>query len=251
MTKRLRQLKEEEQDAFTLGGGLAKAIEPALVGCDPKPQTRSDLPRRRTATSRRTPKRLKYASKNALVQKIVVSKPTPAAVTVSAEYSPMKKSGWLAGLKARRDFPALLKRAMHIDSAGIAPLPSIEGKSGAPPAQPPVPRELPEQRGRTLSIRIVLPTRSALRLKTLLHGFASAWSWMRQQVKTRRTRKRLVVCETVSLGEKRFVAVVEVDGEQFLLGGASSSVTAIARLGPPQRVSGVLDPLWEQDPAQA
>ncbi len=40
----------------------------------------------------------------------------------------------------------------------------------------------------------------------------------------------LRVCENVSLGEKRFVAVVQVDDERFLIGGSSSSVSLLTRL---------------------
>jgi flagellar biogenesis protein FliO len=50
------------------------------------------------------------------------------------------------------------------------------------------------------------------------------------QVKVRRATKRLTVQETVSLGEKRFVAIVQVDGQQFLLGGAPNSVAMLAQL---------------------
>jgi hypothetical protein len=50
------------------------------------------------------------------------------------------------------------------------------------------------------------------------------------QVKVRRVNKRLQVQESVSLGEKRFVAIVQVDGQQFLLGGAPNSVSLLAQL---------------------
>ena len=56
------------------------------------------------------------------------------------------------------------------------------------------------------------------------------YNWASQQLKSHQTKKRLRVCETVSLGEKRFVAVVEIDGEQFLVGGAAGSVATLARL---------------------
>jgi flagellar biogenesis protein FliO len=56
------------------------------------------------------------------------------------------------------------------------------------------------------------------------------WNWIQQKFSVQRTRKRLRVCESVSLGEKRFVAVIQVDGEQFLVGGSSNSVSTLARL---------------------
>jgi len=58
----------------------------------------------------------------------------------------------------------------------------------------------------------------------------SAFKWMMQRVKVQPTRKNLRVCENVSLGEKRFVAVVQVDNERFLIGGSPSSVALLTRL---------------------
>jgi flagellar biogenesis protein FliO len=42
--------------------------------------------------------------------------------------------------------------------------------------------------------------------------------------------RRLRLCETLPLGERRFVAVVEFEQARFLLGGTSSSVVLLARL---------------------
>jgi flagellar biogenesis protein FliO len=38
------------------------------------------------------------------------------------------------------------------------------------------------------------------------------------------------VAASVSLGEKRFVAVIEVDGHQFLIGGGATNVALLAKL---------------------
>ncbi len=62
---------------------------------------------------------------------------------------------------------------------------------------------------------------------------ARIWSflqWMLQRVTVKQARKNLKVCENVSLGEKRFVAVIQVDEERFLIGGSSSSVSLLTRL---------------------
>ena len=48
-------------------------------------------------------------------------------------------------------------------------------------------------------------------------------------VKQRKIR-RLRVCETLSLGERRFLAVIEFDRQEFLVGGSGSSLTLLARL---------------------
>jgi len=96
----------------------------------------------------------------------------------------------------------------------------------------------------------VCPT-TELRPRNNQHWLARAWEWARKHLGSRQARKRLRVCETVSLGEKRFLAVIEIDGTQFLLGGASSSVVTLARLEPSHEFSEVLQQRWAQDPVQA
>jgi hypothetical protein len=86
---------------------------------------------------------------------------------------------------------------------------------------------------------------------SMVHCLAESWKWMRRQVRSRRVRKRLRVCETLSLGDKRFIAVIQVDGEQFLVGGASSSMATLARLEPSDEFSEVMKQQWAQDPVQA
>jgi len=47
----------------------------------------------------------------------------------------------------------------------------------------------------------------------------------------RGTRRQLRLCESLSLGEKRFVAVVAFESERFLIGGGAGTVNLLARLG--------------------
>ena len=47
----------------------------------------------------------------------------------------------------------------------------------------------------------------------------------------RSTPRRLRLAESLALGDRRFVAVVEFDGSRFLLGGTASSLVLLARLG--------------------
>lgn len=64
-------------------------------------------------------------------------------------------------------------------------------------------------------------------------GFAAlnaALGWIGTQRATRLSSKRLRVLETVSLGEKRFAALLSVDGAEFLIGGSGSSVAMLASL---------------------
>lgn len=59
------------------------------------------------------------------------------------------------------------------------------------------------------------------------------WKWLTRQsqrVLTRGVSRRLKVAETVSLGEKRFVSILQVDGEQFLVGGSPSNIVLLAKL---------------------
>ena len=48
---------------------------------------------------------------------------------------------------------------------------------------------------------------------------------------SRRAPRRLRLCESLPLGDRRFVAVVEFDQARFLVGGTPSSLVLLARLG--------------------
>jgi hypothetical protein len=61
-------------------------------------------------------------------------------------------------------------------------------------------------------------------------SLARAWSWLHSKYALSAT-KRLRVSETVSLGEKRFVALVCVEGREFLIGGGSAGVSLLSALG--------------------
>jgi len=69
---------------------------------------------------------------------------------------------------------------------------------------------------------------STLRSHTGL--FSRAWGWLKARQVARSSTKRLRVAETVSLGEKRFVAVVQVDGRHFLLAGGPTNIVLLAQL---------------------
>ena len=55
------------------------------------------------------------------------------------------------------------------------------------------------------------------------------WLWIEARRKTQR-RRSLRVVESVGMGEKRFVAIVQVEGARFLVGGGSAGVSLLARL---------------------
>jgi hypothetical protein len=66
--------------------------------------------------------------------------------------------------------------------------------------------------------------------------------------KTKRAQKHLRVCESVSLGDKRFVAVIQIDQERFLVGGAANSIAMLTRLAEPSSFSSTMKELTEAGP---
>jgi flagellar biogenesis protein FliO len=54
--------------------------------------------------------------------------------------------------------------------------------------------------------------------------------WERLLRLSRRTPRRLRLCESLPLGERRFVAVVEFEAARFLVGGTPSSLVLLSRL---------------------
>ena len=49
-------------------------------------------------------------------------------------------------------------------------------------------------------------------------------------VSVRRNERKLRLCETLSFGEKRFIAVVEYDHSKFLVAGTPKSISLLQRL---------------------
>lgn len=67
------------------------------------------------------------------------------------------------------------------------------------------------------------------------------WSWLNRKYASSAT-KQLRVTETVSLGEKRFVAVVHVEGRKFLIGGGTSGVSLLTQLGSEADADNAVEP---------
>jgi hypothetical protein len=63
--------------------------------------------------------------------------------------------------------------------------------------------------------------------KTFLNNLTAR---VRSTVFVKRPARALALKETLSLGEKRFVAVIECDGRRMLVGGGAQSVELIANL---------------------
>lgn len=82
---------------------------------------------------------------------------------------------------------------------------------------------------------VVIPSqRGSTTLRTaaahLRSGWLYCWRWLQMAHKSRTATRRLLVTETVSLGEKRFVSIVHIDDTQFLIGGSATSLQLLAQL---------------------
>jgi len=79
----------------------------------------------------------------------------------------------------------------------------------------------------------IQPGYRVLPLAPLRVGFGyvqGAWRWLEQKRSERLVTRRLRVAETISLGEKRFVSILQVDGVQMLIGGSAAGVQLLAML---------------------
>ena len=76
--------------------------------------------------------------------------------------------------------------------------------------------------------------------ESILSRFAAAFRNLAGTLKTQRNTKALRLCETISLGEKRFLAIVQVDEERILIAGSASTVALLTRLPEKQSFATVL-----------
>lgn len=88
----------------------------------------------------------------------------------------------------------------------------------------------------------VFPRKASLKPFQNSGGLLSrAWNWIQTRQASRTSARRLQVATTVSLGEKRFLAVIQVDGRQFLIGGGATNVALLAQLHPKDSFEGLLN----------
>jgi len=111
--------------------------------------------------------------------------------------------------------------------------------------------EAPESEAMSASQSLIESHSLNSRWNRSLSLLTSKLSGLFAHIRVSRSQKRLRVCESVSLGEKRFLALIQVDGEEFLVGGASNSISTLARLERSQKFSDVLSQQWAEDPARA
>ena len=83
-----------------------------------------------------------------------------------------------------------------------------------------------------------MPTETRNRERYPAKMAAEAGRWLRQLARRLRPTRRersLRLRETLSLGQNRFLAVVEVERQKFLVGGAGNSIVLLAQLNSPPR----------------
>jgi flagellar biogenesis protein FliO len=85
-------------------------------------------------------------------------------------------------------------------------------------------------KGTTLSLPVLADDAELTTLRSQTGLLSRLWQWLHARRVERSSDKRLRVAETVSLGEKRFVAVVQVDGRHFLLAGGPTNIALLAQL---------------------
>ena len=73
-------------------------------------------------------------------------------------------------------------------------------------------------------------TGSSPLLTQIRRGTSAFGDWLRSLQRSTKSQSRLKLCDTLSLGERRFVALIEMESQQFLVGGSASTVTLLATL---------------------
>ncbi len=85
------------------------------------------------------------------------------------------------------------------------------------------------------------PGRWAARLRALFGPvLLRLWAGVEARRATQR-RRSLRVVETVAMGEKRFVAILQVQDARYLIGGGAAGVSLLARLDREQEFAAVLE----------
>ncbi len=92
----------------------------------------------------------------------------------------------------------------------------------------------------TLSLPVLADDTELSTLRSQTGLLSRLRRWVQARRVERSSDRRLRVAETVSLGEKRFVAVVQVDGRHFLLAGGPTNIALLAQLDPNEPFEDVL-----------
>ncbi len=73
--------------------------------------------------------------------------------------------------------------------------------------------------------------RSVLMLKSIIANIANLLTRARN-VRCRRKQRVMQICETLPLGERRFLLLVKVEEQKFLVGAAGNSISLLAKVSP-------------------
>jgi hypothetical protein len=115
--------------------------------------------------------------------------------------------------------PILLRMESHISHAAIA-----EAAKTKPRIKDKIPSNL------ELAFPVIAEESPLKALQSPSGLITRAMNWIQTRQLGRSDKRRLHVAETVSLGEKRFVAVIQIDGSQYLVGGGATNVALLAKL---------------------
>lgn len=66
-------------------------------------------------------------------------------------------------------------------------------------------------------------------LRQIISAVKQVWATARS-VRVKRKERMMRLCETLPLGERRYLAVVAVEGQKFLLAAAGNSISLLTRL---------------------
>lgn len=168
---------------------------------------------------------------------------------------PRERLAFLAQAPAQRPAKAAVQEPAALPRIGLPPLPpelfKKLGQSPGPQSSTPIPQpsvipELPptafhaalRECEKNLTEGTMepasVPSRSdpwvGVKQLRVLGSLARTWSWLQSKYAYSST-KRLRLAETVSLGEKRFVAIVSVENREYLIGGAPTGLSLLAQWG--------------------
>ena len=73
-------------------------------------------------------------------------------------------------------------------------------------------------------------TAAQVTLQKLFQRLIAGWKWVERKRTQQLASRRLHLAETITLGEKRSISIVQVDGSQYLIGCSAGSVQLLAIL---------------------
>ena len=78
-------------------------------------------------------------------------------------------------------------------------------------------------------------------MKDVWRRFLNAWlGKLFGGIQIKRKNRQIQLCETLSFGDRRFIALVVVEGQKYLVGGAGNSISLLTSL--PQTASETFAP---------